>query len=74
MPTVDEDLDTAKAALRRIAGIDPITFHPEPGKTPGIVAALNAAKIEARSALDKLFISEYDRSSIELEQELGAAA
>lgn len=67
MPTVDEDLDTAKAALRRIAGIDPVTFKSGPGKTPGIVAALAASKAEARSALDKLFISEYERSSADLE-------
>lgn len=66
--TIQEDLDLAKAALRRIAGADPATYIPEPGATPGIVKAFKATKAEANKALDSLFEREYDRQAEEAEK------
>lgn len=66
--TIKEDLDLAKAALRRIAGADPATYIPQPGEAPGIVKAFEAVKGEANKALDVLFENEYDRQAEQAEQ------
>lgn len=62
--TVEDDLDIAKAALRRIAGTNPVVEAGRRG--PGgvaIVQSFQAIKSEAGKALDKLFIREFERES-----------
>lgn len=75
-PTVQSDLDLAKAALRRIAGASPATVLAQRGPHnqafgQAIVDTFHSVQDEANKALNSLFENEYIRQAEQAEGPVG---